>query len=57
MNSPMKNKQMLSVRIPREMNKELDDYVAAIGASKNSFVLMLIAKELKREKHGRGPAA
>ena len=47
MNSPLSGKQMLSVRIPKELNKSLGAHVAAIGASKNSFILMLIAKELQ----------
>ena len=39
-------KEMVSVRIPKAMNKRLDKYVDAIGVSKTAFILMLVSREL-----------
>ena len=49
--------KIVTLRIPENVSKALDAHVASIGASKNSFVLMLIAKELQGVKPKRGPAA
>lgn len=46
--------KVVTLRVPENVSKSLDAHVAAIGASKNSFILMLIAKELKGSS---GPAA
>lgn len=40
-------KQLLSVRIPMEINKQLSEHVKQLGISKNAFILTLLNKELK----------
>lgn len=42
-------KELVSVRIPTELNKEFTNHVAKIGISKTAFILGLIYKELKKE--------
>lgn len=42
-------KELVSVRIPKELNKKLAKHVAAMGLSKAAFILNLINKELKKE--------
>ena len=49
MNSLIK-KEMLSVRIPIELNKQLTTYTKKIGISKSSLILLLIDKELKNNE-------
>lgn len=44
------NKEMVSVRIPRDMNAKLTEYLKKIGITKNAFILSLIKKELDKEK-------
>lgn len=39
-------KELVSVRIPKELNKKLSLYVKKMGISKNAFILTLINKEL-----------
>lgn len=46
MNS-LKEKELVSVRIPIEMNKQLTEHVKQLGISKNAFILTLLNKELK----------
>lgn len=43
-------RELVSVRIPKELNKRLTEYVAEIGISKAAFILQLIYKELKSEQ-------
>jgi hypothetical protein len=43
-------KEMVSLRVPIEMNKRLSDHVRAIGSTKNSFILNLIDKALRGGK-------
>ena len=42
-------KELVSVRIPIELNTEFANHVAKIGVSKNAFILGLIYDELKKE--------
>ena len=42
-------KELVSVRIPVNLNKKFSDYVAKIGISKTAFILGLIYKELEKE--------
>lgn len=42
------NKEMVSVRIPKEMNKKLSEFLKPIGITKNAFILNLIKRELIR---------
>ena len=42
----MKSKQMLSIRIPIDMNKALSDKVKPVGMSKCQYILSLIGKDL-----------
>lgn len=44
-----KHREMISVRIPKEMNRALTDYLKTIGLTKNAFILSLIKKELQQE--------
>ena len=39
-------KELVSLRIPETLNKKLAEHVAALGISKNAFILGLIHKEL-----------
>lgn len=44
---------MVSVRIPKNMNQKLTEYVKHIGITKNAFILSLIKQKI--EKHqGKG---
>lgn len=45
---PLK-KELVSVRIPKELNKKLAEHVAAKGISKTAFILTLIDKEVSKE--------
>ena len=40
-------KQMIPVRIPKELNGRLTEYLAPRGITKNSFILGLINRELE----------
>ena len=48
MNSKRIKKKLVSLRIPEEMNKQLAEYLAPKGMTKNSFILGLISRELER---------
>lgn len=39
---------VVTLRIPIELNKKLDVYLQTVGASKNSYILTLLAKDLER---------
>lgn len=39
--------QVVTLRIPAELNEELNQYLQVVGASKNSYILTLIAKDLE----------
>jgi len=41
-------KEMVSLRIPQPLNKQLTEYLAPKGITKNAFILGLINKELER---------
>lgn len=47
-------KEMVSVRIPREMNRVLTEYVRSIGITKNAFILSLLRREMERCVKRRG---
>lgn len=53
MNSLIK-KEMLSVRIPIELNKQLTTYTKKIGISKSALILLLINKELAKNDYQKG---
>lgn len=40
-------KEMLSIRIPKQLNKEFTEYTNGIGISKNGLILLLIKRELE----------
>lgn len=42
-------KEMISVRIPKEMNKKLTEYLKPIGITKNAFILSLLKKEIEKQ--------
>lgn len=44
---PLK-KELVSVRIPKELNKKLAEHVATKGISKTAFILTLINNELAK---------
>lgn len=46
-------KELVSVRIPTELNKKLAEHVAAKGISKTAFILTLIDKEISKEKSNK----
>lgn len=50
MNSSLPKKEMVSVRVPQELNKKLTEYLAPMGMTKNSFILGLINRELDKAK-------
>lgn len=50
MNSLIK-KEMLSVRIPVDLNKRLTIYTKEIGISKSALILLLINKELTNKEN------
>ena len=41
-------KELVSVRIPKELNQKLAEHVATMGLSKAAFILNLINKELAK---------
>lgn len=41
-------KEMVSVRIPKNMNQKLTEYVKKIGITKNAFILSLIKQEIEK---------
>lgn len=43
-------KELVSVRIPIELNKKFTNHVSALGISKTAFFLGLLHKELKNEQ-------
>lgn len=47
-------KEMVSVRIPSEMNRVLTEYVRSIGITKNAFILSLLRREMERCAKRRG---
>lgn len=46
MNSCKTKKELVSVRIPQQLNKRLAEYLEPKGVSKNAFILGLINREL-----------
>lgn len=44
------NREMVSVRIPKEMNQKLAQHVEKIGITKNAFILSLVKQELDKKK-------
>lgn len=42
-------KELLSVRIPKELNKKFSKHIAPLGISKNAFILSLIHKEISKD--------
>ena len=42
------NKKQIGIRIPKDLNEQLEKHVAKIGISKPAFILGLIYKELER---------
>lgn len=44
-------KELVSVRIPTELNKKLAEHVAAKGISKTAFILTLIDKEISKKEN------
>lgn len=49
MKSPIK-KEMLSVRIPKPLNKEFTAYANRCGISKTAIILILIKRELEQQE-------
>lgn len=47
MDSP-KRKELLSLRIPPELNRRLANHVKPMGLSKNAFILGLVNRELEK---------
>ena len=47
MDSP-KRKELLSLRIPPELNRRLANHVKPMGLSKNAFILGLVNRELEQ---------
>lgn len=47
MNAPKNERQMLSVRIPTEMNERLGEHTRKLGVSKSQYILMLINEAIK----------
>ena len=43
-------KELVSVRIPKELNQKFTEHVAAMGISKTAFILNFINKEIISEK-------
>ncbi|WP_182185525.1 hypothetical protein [Pectinatus frisingensis] len=43
-------KELVSIRIPVDMNRRLSAHVKQLGISKNAFVLGLLNKELRKQK-------
>ena len=41
-------KELLTVRLPTEINHQFSEMVAQLGISKNAFILNLIHKEIKK---------
>lgn len=41
-------KELVSVRIPKELNKKFAKHVASMGISKTAFILNLINRELRQ---------
>jgi|GEM_PF-3566472 len=54
MNS-LKKKELVSLRIPPDLNKRLANHVKPMGLSKNAFILGLVNREL--DKRGEAPAS
>lgn len=42
-------KELISVRIPKELNRRFAKHVASLGISKTAFILNLINQELRKE--------
>lgn len=43
-------KEIVSVRIPEDINRRFAAHVKKLGLTKNSFILTLISKELSKSK-------
>ena len=46
-------KELVSVRIPKELNKKLTALVAEKGISKTAFILTLIDKEISKKSDNK----
>lgn len=44
-------KELVSVRIPKELNKKFAEHVASMGLTKAAFILNIINKELANAKN------
>ncbi len=44
----LKRKELLSLRIPPELNRQLANHVKPMGLSKNAFILGLVNRELEQ---------
>lgn len=42
-------KELVSVRIPKELNKKFAEHVASMGISKTAFILNFLNHELRKE--------
>lgn len=42
------HKELLTLRLPTEINQKFSKIVSSLGISKNAFVLSLIHKEIKK---------
>ena len=51
------DKELVSVRIPKDLNKKLADHVAKLGISKTAFILGLINREISKSQSGKAPKA
>ena len=52
-----KRKEIVSVRLPIEINKKFAEHVAKLGLSKNAFILNLILQELKQTEQTQSTTA
>ena len=57
MNSKGIKKELVSLRIPEQLNKQLAEYLAPKGITKNSFILGLINRELDKVKRMKAKEA
>ncbi|HBC94339.1 MAG TPA: hypothetical protein DCZ10_15930 [Pelotomaculum sp.] len=48
MNAPKDDKQMLSIRIPKGLNKRLEELTKRMGVSKSQYILTLIDAAIKK---------
>ena len=50
MSSLKEKKELVSLRIPVNLNKKLEEYVAPMGLSKNAYILGLLNRELDKAR-------